>query len=88
MLRRANISAERVVTIEGNPGVFMAKAPLVASLLGGLQMQRARFIVGYREPAALAVSWYSFHRRPPQHLAEHMGEAVGGSRQASGAPHR
>ena len=58
-ISKRGFSPSHVSVIEGNPGVFMNQARWVADMLWK-RRGRAKFIVGYRSPSALVISYYLF----------------------------
>lgn len=62
-LAEANISAARVATLDGSPGIFpngQVNARLLTSLTTGAGKRRLRFIIGLRDPFDLAFSLWAF----------------------------
>ena len=62
-LARVNVSAARVLSLEGYPGVFQTPprhARALAALVTDKGQGRLKFVVGLREPLALGFSLWSF----------------------------
>ena len=65
-LARANVSAARVLSLEGYPGIFQTPprhARALAALVTPEGQRRLKFVVGLRDPLALGFSLWSFQVR-------------------------
>ena len=79
-LAAARISAERVLTLEGSPGVFCVapRSRLLAAIAPPPARARLRFVVGLRDPTELAFSYWAYldGRRSKQTVDAHVATAV------------
>jgi hypothetical protein len=75
VLPRQTSDMENVRTIEGNPGVFMNQARFVSRMLTS-DKNKARFIVTYRKPSDLVVSYYKFKRYDMRQMNAYFAQAV------------
>jgi hypothetical protein len=79
-LVRQGISPRRLSTLEGNPGLFAGGGtplaePIAASLTPS-GMSQLRFVVGYRSPLSLVLSYWAFEGKHLAHLEQYMSAAV------------
>ena len=86
-LAAARISAERVLTLEGSPGVFCLapRSRLLAAIAPPPARARLRFVVGLRDPTELAFSYWAYldGRRSKQTVDAHVAAAVDALRRAT-----